>query len=150
MSEKDLSMVPSGFRSRGLRAGFLVALFACSVLSGCRQTKDARATPAKTAREALEVALNAWQNGQSSGKIENASPPVQAVDSIWSKGRKLQSYEILSEDTEADGVRWFSVRLSLQKPESTETVRYVVKGRSPVWIYREEDHQRSQSWQGMK
>jgi hypothetical protein len=40
-----------------------------------------------------------------------------------------------------------SVRVNLQTPGSSEMVRYVVKGRSPVWVYRQDDYQRSQNWQ---
>lgn len=131
-------------------AGLLFALVAGSVVCGCGAKKDARVTSTETARQALQAALDAWQNGKSAGKIEATSPPVQVVDSIWFKGGKLQSYEILSEDTDTDGLRWFSVRLNLQQPQANDIVRYVVMGRDPVWVYRQDDYQRSKSWQGMK
>jgi prepilin-type N-terminal cleavage/methylation domain-containing protein len=95
-------------------------------------------------------AQTAWQNGQPAGEMASVSPPVQVVDSVWAKGRKLQSYEILSEQTEADGLRSFLVRLNLEGPKGSEEVRYIVKGRSPVWIYRQEDHERARSWEGYK
>jgi hypothetical protein len=119
-------------------------------LSGCAGKKDARSTPSETARQSLNAALTAWQNGQPAGEMASVSPPVQVVDSVWAKGRKLQSYEILSEQTEADGLRSFLVRLNLEGPKGSEEVRYIVKGRSPVWIYRQEDHERARSWEGYK
>lgn len=146
----DCHGAPAPLSFRRVRVVVLVSLLACSAPFGCGPGKDARVTPTATARQSLEAALNAWQNGQAAGKIEATSPPVQVADSVWLKGRKLQSYEILSEDTEADGLRWFSVRLNLDKPGGSEVVRYVVMGRSPVWVYRQEDYKRSQDWQGYK
>lgn len=106
--------------------------------------------PAGPARQALESALNAWQSGRPVGKIETASPPVQAVDSGWGKGQKLASYEILEEVTREDGRRCFKVRLNLQKPAVSQEVHYLVVGMSPMWIYREEDYKNFQNWEGYK
>ncbi|HEY7326086.1 MAG TPA: hypothetical protein VH592_00495 [Gemmataceae bacterium] len=103
-----------------------------------------------TAREGLETALTAWQNGQQVGRIETDSTPVQVVDSSWGKGQKLTGYEILEEVTREDGRRCFKVRLQLQKPPTTQEVQYLVVGKSPLWIYREEDYQRLQGWEGTK
>jgi hypothetical protein len=135
---------------RRSHASLLVSLLACWTLCGCGRAKDPRITPAETARQSLGAALTAWQDGQAAGKIETTSPPVQVVDSVWSKGRKLDSHEILSEETEEDGLRWFSVRLNLQGPQASEVVRYVVLGRSPVFVYREEDYMLSRRWKGMQ
>ena len=128
----------------------LTAMLTCFVLSGCTEKKDARVTPAETARQSLDAALTAWKNGQPAGEVQTVSPPVQVVDSVWAKGRKLESYEVLKEESQADGLRLFSVRLNLGTPSASEEVRYIVKGRSPVWVSREEDHKRSQNWQAYK
>lgn len=101
-----------------------------------------------SARQALETALKAWQNGQPVGTIAAASPPVQAVDSGWGKGQRLSSYEILEEATREDGKRRFKVRLHLQKPGNDQEVHYVVVGQSPLWVYREEDYQKAEGWGG--
>jgi hypothetical protein len=135
---------PSPRPCLNLIAVLIVGIAIC----GCGKKKDARATPAETARRSLETALNAWQEGKAAGEIAGASPPIQVVDSVWLKGRKLTSFEILNEKTEADGVRSFSVRLNLAAPNATEEIQYIVKGISPVWVYRKEDHTRSQSWNG--
>ncbi len=123
-------------------------LFVGVASCGCGKKKDARATPAETARRSLETALTAWKSGSPAGEIAGATPPIQVVDSVWLKGRKLDGYEILNETTEADGVRGFSVRLNLADPNATEEIQYIVKGISPVWVYRKDDHKRSQSWNG--
>jgi hypothetical protein len=104
---------------------------------------------AATGRQALEVALNAWQESKPVGKIE-AEPPVQVVDSDWQNKKKLQSYEILSEETGKDGLPWFSVRLHLNNPQADKEVRYVVKGGDLLWVYREDDYGRSASWKGIQ
>jgi hypothetical protein len=128
----------------------LASILLCASLCGCEGKTDARVTPKETARKSLEAALTSWQNGQEAGEIQTVSPPVQVVDSVWAKGRKLASYEILGEESDEYGVRWFSVRLNLADPEASEDVRYVVKGRSPVWVYRQEDHERSRGWKAYK
>jgi hypothetical protein len=106
-------------------------------------TKDA-------ARQALDAALTAWVNGKSVGLIDSASPPVQVVDNGWWKGQRLASYEVLGEEPGKDGLYCYSVRLHLSKPQTEQTVRYLVTGKSPLWVYREEDYKSSQSWEGYK
>ncbi len=137
---------------RSLGAGrmlLLVLPLALAAGGGCSRS-GRQVPPAGSARQALESALNAWQNGHPVGKIETASPPVQAVDSGWGKGQKLASYEILEEVTREDGRRCFKVRLNLQKPAVSQEVHYLVIGTSPMWIYREEDYKNFQNWEGTK
>lgn len=134
----------------GTRAGVMVVLAVCGLSIGCRRKAPDYIPSSDTSRQALETALNAWVNGQRAGPIETASPPIQVVDSVWWKGQRLASYEILSEETSPEGLPCFSVRLHKSKPPGDETVRYIVTGRSPVWVYREDDYKRSQSWEGLK
>lgn len=133
----------------GPLAGVVVVLAACVVSTGCRRSPN-YIPSAKTGRQALEAALTAWVNGQRIGPIESASPPIQVVDSAWWKGQRLASFEILSEETSKEGLPCFSVRLHKSRPQGDETVRYLVTGQSPVWVYREEDYKSSQSWEGYK
>lgn len=127
----------------------LVLALTLAAGSGC--SRSGRQVPsAGSARQALESALTAWQNGHAVGKIETASPPVQAVDSGWGKGQKLAGYEILEEVTRPDGRRCFKVLLKLQKPAASQEVHYLVVGESPMWIYREEDYKKFQNWEGYK
>ena len=124
-------------------------LLALLASGGCGWRTD-HPPSASSARQALETALTAWQNGQHVGTIEIASTKVQAVDSGWSKGQALLGYEILDEVTREDGRRCFKVRLQLQKPPTTQEVNYLVVGKSPLWIYREDDFKRMQGWEGTK
>lgn len=134
-----LSTCTSG-RVRAVCWGLLAALGA-----GCGNSNsgyDRYVPSSDTARTSLEAALTAWQNGQPPGKIETVSPPLQVVDAVWQRGRKLRSFLILSEET-GDGPHWFSVRLTFTAPNSESVVRYVVLGRDPIWVYREEDYKRA-------
>ena len=113
-----------------------------SLCAGCGHkggTFDNYAPKAQAARAALAAALTAWQNGAEPGRIEAASPAVQAVDFQWQAGQKLQSYEIL-EELQGDGPKRFSVKLTLDGSGAAQEVRYVVLGREPLWVYREEDY----------
>jgi hypothetical protein len=95
----------------------------------------------QTARQALESALTAWQKGQPPGLIASTTPPVQAVDLAWQGGQKLGGFSIVSEDDSED-VKKFSVKLTMKQPPGQKEVRYVVLGREPVWVYRDEDYTR--------
>jgi hypothetical protein len=130
-------------------AGVMVVLAVCLISIGCRRKAPDYIPSAKTSREALDTALTAWVSGQPVGTINTASPPIQVVDSAWWKGQRLAGYEVLSEETR-DGLPCFSVQLHKSRPRGEETVRYIVTGRSPVWVYREEDYKASQSWEGYK
>ena len=97
------------------------------------------------ARDALEAALNAWKNGERPGKIAGASVPIEVADSRWLAGQKLSSFEIIQEDPSDSGMRWFTVKLNVQSGKGksgSQTVRYVVVGKDPLWVYREEDYKR--------
>jgi hypothetical protein len=135
-----------GFAQKRARLVFLILPIALLAL-GCRRTPS-YVPSTSDGRQALETALTAWQNGQKVGPVENASPPVQAVDSVWGKGQKLAGYEILEEVTREDGRRSFKVRLNLQNPSETQEVRYIVSGRSPLWVFREDDYNGFQNWGG--
>ncbi len=112
---------------------FLLCAAGCST----RSTNDF--VPAKgNARKALEQALTAWQNGQSN-QVANVSPKVNAVDSRWKTGAKLAKYEVLSEEASPGGPS-FSVKLTLQQPPGEKTVRYIVIGKDPLWVYSEEEY----------
>lgn len=131
-------------------AGALIVLALCAVSSGCGRKSPDYIPSAKTGREALETALSAWVNGQRIGPINTVSPPIQVVDSAWWKGQRLASYEVIGEEKNQDGLPCFSVRLHKSQPSGEETVRYLVTGKAQMWVYREDDYKRSQSWEGIR
>jgi predicted small lipoprotein YifL len=130
--------------------GAMLVLFAWG-LSGCGRKAPNYVPSRDLSRQALETALNAWQSGRPVGKtIEAASLRVQVVDSGWGKKQKLGNYEILEEVSRPDGKRCFKTRLHLLKPQATQEVHYIVVGKDPLWIFREEDYKDYASWEGYK
>ena len=127
-----------------MRFSFIMGLAAVGALflvAGCGPVSTDRYVPAEqTSRQALEAALTAWQNGQKPDEVTTGPPAVRVVDSWWSAGAKLAQFQIVGEES-GSGPTFFSVRLTVKgKSRTTErTVRYVVVGRDPLWVYREED-----------
>jgi hypothetical protein len=110
--------------------------------AGCGARDYSRYVPSDDrARQALEAALAAWQKGQAVGKVEGGPVPIQVVDSRWRQGQKLGSFEILKEEP-AEGPKVYSVRLTMAKPAGVQTVRYLVVGKEPLWVYREDDYRK--------
>jgi hypothetical protein len=128
-------------KSAGYALAGAVLVLACA---GCGGTKTGfeRYIPAKdTARRSLETALDVWVKDGRPGTVAGTSPTIEVVDSRWKAGQKLASYEILQQEP-GDGPPRFSVRLKLKKSPGDEVVRYVVLGRDPLWVYREDDYNR--------
>ena len=94
------------------------------------------------ARAALQSALQSWREGGKPGTLAGTDPAVQVLDTPWSQGERLESYEVLGKEA-GPAEKRFSVRLSFAKPERTEEVEYYVLGQSPVMVFRDEDYQRN-------
>jgi hypothetical protein len=123
------------------RLGLCVLVPLVSLLTGCGAS-HARYTPTSgEARSSLEAALTAWRDGKPYGPVET-SPQVQVADSAWQGGQQIESFQIGDEEDSGDGTKQFAVTLSMKKPPGDQSVRYVVHGREPVWVYREEDYKR--------
>ena len=137
-----------------IRCAVLIALAGSSaaLASGCGNPSHAHAPAASTARKALDDSLSAWQSGARPDRLAAGTPPVHPVDFQWQAGRALESYEIVADEPDpGDATKWFSVSLKLKPAKgakaaaatSAETkTRYVVLGRGPVWVYREDDYTR--------
>ncbi len=132
---------------RRLQAGLLMLSVACCLCYGCSPRQKTALSSAE-AQKALETGLTAWQNGQTTGKIETSTPPIEVVDADWLNGKKLESYEILGEQENTGDRRRFSVRLHFRSPQESKEVNYVVVGGAPVRVSQEQDYDRSRKWQG--
>jgi hypothetical protein len=120
------------------------AFIAPAAISGCGSSSQAY-TPASsaTARESLDAALAAWQNGAKPEGISAGPTAVTAVDFQWRDGQPLERYEVLEElPAEGDHDKRFSARLKLKTAKAEQKVTYVLIGRDPVWVYRDEDYTR--------
>jgi hypothetical protein len=42
----------------------------------------------------LRTVLEAWQAGKTQTDLKNGTPPITAVDKVWSEGTKLSKFEI--------------------------------------------------------
>jgi hypothetical protein len=142
-------MRPVGYRLALTLAVISVAGWLAGLVSGCGNPSRAHAPGAATARKALEDSLVAWRDGAKPDRLAAATPPVHPVDFQWQAGQALANFQILADEPDAgDATKRFSVRLELRpvrgaKPAAGETTtHYVVLGRDPVWVYREDDYLR--------
>jgi hypothetical protein len=118
-------------------------------LSGCAgyggDGSYARFIPTEEiARQALEQALAAWQNGGVVGRVNDI--PVEVVDTQRRRGQRLDRFAVLGE-TAGDGPRCFAVRLHLDGPREERAARFVVYGQSPLWVLRYEDYEMLAHWE---
>ncbi len=123
-------------------------IFLAAILPGCSRVRSAeRYVPdVESARAALAAALTAWQDDRPAGAITQVSPPVQVVDCQRQAGRRLERYQILGE-VAGDSPRCFAVRLVFDNPPDEQTVRYVVVGIDPLWVFHEDDYHMLAHWE---
>lgn len=121
----------------------LVFLSATIVAAGCGfEGKTGAPMPTGVeARQALEKALDTWKAGKSPGSIADQAPKIDIVDYQWKAGDVLESYSIVNEK-QGEGNKTFGVKLTLKKPPGSKDVEYMVLGKDPVRIYRDEDFTR--------
>jgi hypothetical protein len=113
--------------------------------AACQDRGPSRYVPTEeTARQALEVALDAWRDGRPK-PWQTPAATVQFVDTHRRPGQRLRRYVILGE-TPGDSSRCFAVRLTLEGPAEELRVRYVVFGIDPLWVYRHEDYDMMAHW----
>lgn len=129
----------------------LAVIGLCVVVVGCTDSSDPkRYYPAEDrARQALESALSAWQDGQTPGTVPGtANPTVQFVDSRHTPGRRLKSFAVLGA-APGDGPKVFTVKLTLDSPAAEVgevKARYVVFGLDPVWVMEHDDYDMLNHW----
>jgi hypothetical protein len=92
-------------------------------------------------RDALTAALTAWKDGKPLGRIETTKPPTEPLDWQWKAGQKLRAFEIVGE-VASDGPKQYRVRITLEGAPAKEVI-YVIVGRDPLWVFREEDYKRT-------
>jgi hypothetical protein len=124
---------------RGRRWAVLCTLALLLGPSGCGYRGDEQfIPPTATARQAVETVLTNVERGQPADAGTTA-PVIYLVDSQLSKpGQKLVRHEIVKEESQ-DGRTVFEVRLFLKGAKREQVARYVVIGRDPLRVYREED-----------
>lgn len=129
------------------RAGlgaFLAAGCVIALLPGCGSSSRAYAPSTSSARESLDKALSTWQHGGKADQLATDPTQVHVVDFQWQAGQALDGYEILSEEPgEGEAEKRYAVLLKLKKPQGEKRVQYVILGRGPIWVFRDEDYVRT-------
>jgi hypothetical protein len=123
--------------------------FSLLAMAGCGN--GVAASPSKeAARAALDSALKTWRDGGKPEDLSGSRPPVSVHDTAWSRGDRLESYEVLDEASDAGaGVeKQFQVRLTLTKPERTEEVTYHVLGVDSLMVFSDQDYLRDINMEG--
>lgn len=93
------------------------------------------------ARAALTTALESWKAGTKPDANGKTTSPITLVDSQWGAGQALEDYRL-----EGDGIDEtalpgpaFAVTLRVKGAKADTKTRYIIFGREPTWVYREED-----------
>jgi hypothetical protein len=124
-----------------MKAKSLWSLVPLLLAVGCGGNSESSYVPdSSKARQALETALNAWQQGEPVKTIKTDDYSIDVFDARWQKKAKLESFEILSEGP-SDPHPTFSVALTVngKKGES----EYRVVGIDPILIFRAEDYKKA-------
>src|SRR5690348_6868223 len=118
-----------------------IAFLLVAALAGCGGSGAAIVPSGDEARQALETTLNAWKTGKPIASLSQGTPKVEANDFEWEAGKKLADFSIGSEGAGV-GTKNFSVKLTLV-PAETKEVTYMILGKDPYRILRDEDYERA-------
>jgi hypothetical protein len=129
-------------REPTMRSCIWVAALGIGALIGCQDGKGPSEAADPIAWQAVEGALSRWREGQvRPERFLVGNTWVEVLDETWAAGQKIQSYEIVSEEVNANGPRIYTVKLYTAK--GAETTRYyVIGGTDLIWVYSEPDYQR--------
>jgi hypothetical protein len=115
-----------------------------ALVPGCGSPSRAYAPSARSARDSLDAALSVWRKGGKADQLATASPAIHTVDYQWQARQVLESYEILEEQPGGgDAEKRYGVLLKFKKPIGEKRVQYIIIGREPVWVFRDEDYTRT-------
>jgi hypothetical protein len=135
------------FTERGTCLAFLFVAIASSLcFNGCGNSSPIPA--GQVAKSSLETALTAWKSGKPMASLAESKPPIQAIDTDWATGRKLEGFEILGEEPSTTDKRF---KVKLKHPATSATAKnstevetvFIVIGIDPVSVFREADFNRS-------
>lgn len=122
----------------------LLLLFSVAAIStlGCSGGDVSGEVPTdEVAIASLKAALTAWQAGSFQGGIANVEPNVNFVDNVRDKNKKLLTFEVLGKVEGAANLQ-YNTKLTMEGESAPTEVKYIIMGKSPVWVYREEDYKK--------
>jgi hypothetical protein len=124
-----------------------VASFAAGCGDAPRGSADLDAPDLDSSKTALVASLDAWKaDRRSSGVLIGSKPSIGVVDSARAD-RPLLEYGVVGPLMTLGKARPFAVRLVLGEPRETVAARYLVIGRDPLWVFRQEDFERMLHWE---
>ncbi len=138
--------MPRGFHV--LRCGPVLALAAALCGGGCGPDLDVSKyiPPDDVALRAMTATLDSWSRGEKVGEIASDLPvKVHVVDNHRRAAQRLRTYEILGK-VPGDGAVTYAVKLQFTDPDQTETVRFYLLGKDPLWVTRQEDFDLLMHW----
>ena len=112
-------------------------------MTGCGTSVKKYTPSADSAREALDAALEKWKSGATHATVDDYRVPIDVFDARWQNGKKLESYEILGEETSEGPAKVFTVKMKLDEDKEEKEVKYYIVGIDPLNIFREQDYNKA-------
>ena len=110
---------------------------------GCSVASEKKYIPeASLARKALEAALQHWKSGAKHETINDFAVPINVFDARWQNGKKLESF-VIHDEEKSQGPKVFVVKMKLDEDKEEKDVKYLIVGKSPLLIFREQDYQKA-------
>lgn len=130
-------MSNSVIATRGRIAVALLAVASVTFSAGCSTREIRPPADAAAARATLSRALDAWKAGESHDQLRQAENAIYVGDEDWSRGRRLEAYEVIDEPVQEGGHWRVFVVLKLREgPERGQKVCYAVTPGSPASVIR--------------
>ena len=108
-------------------------------VSGCGSGDEKYRPSEARAKEALNAALKAWQDGQAHGTVSTYSVPIDPYDARWQAGETLEKFEVVRNEKVNDH-NAFIVRMKLTDEKEEQEVTYIVIGNDPLMVFRKQDY----------
>ncbi len=115
-------------------------LLVLAAASGCGGA-SAPLPSSTEAKTALQTTLDAWKTGTPASALVEGNPSIQAVDHEWVSGKGLDAY-VIGDEQSGDGNKTFTVSITIKGSSAPIDVRYMIFGRNPIRVYREDDFTR--------
>ncbi len=112
-------------------------------LTGCGGSGEAKYIPSEaSAKEALNAALQAWQDGQAHGPVTSYKVPIDTYDARWQAGETLERFEVIRNE-QLDQHKAFIVRMKLANDPAEQEDTFLVIGNNPLMVFRKQDYDKA-------
>jgi len=112
------------------------------VASGCGDSEAKYIPSEETAKQALNVSLTAWRDGQPHGTITSWNIPIDVYDARWQAGTKLETFDVVREEMLEDR-KVFIVKMKVAGGKEEQEVTYLVIGNNPLMVFRKQDYDKA-------